>query len=52
MPRTSTHIKSETVHRNSKDGCGWSQRGNSTENLTLTVDRVEQLTEEWALENS
>lgn len=35
-----------------RKGNAWFQWGNSTENLGLTVDRVNELTEEWLEENN
>ena len=35
-----------------KKGESWFQWGNSTDNLCLTVDRVEELCNDWVMENS
>ena len=32
-------------------GQGWFQWGNTTENLWISVDRVEEITMEWCMEN-
>lgn len=42
-----TKTQFEQTKENAKNGISWSQWGNITENLGVSVERVETLTNEW-----